>query len=172
MLWYLPWKPDHLNKRQRIRLVHFRTKHWMLFDKFCSRFHVYQQLTVSRTYIRNSENSFCTGTKKKKNPKQKQKQTKKTQKLLNKIIAKEVFGKWSWDLRVNWLIDFHIWLLFILIKEIIPQFSSQKMRVIVKQKIFRNMLPLIWFIFNERYKNVLPEDSIGFVIFFVPARRK
>lgn len=46
------------------------------------------------------------------------------------------------------------------------------MRVIVKQKIFRNMLPLIWFIFNERYKNVLPEDSIGFVIFFVPARKE
>lgn len=83
-----------------------------------------------------------------------------------------MFGKWSWDLRVNWLIDFHFWLLFILIKEIIPQFSSQKMRVIVKQKIFRNMLPLIWFIFNERYNNVLPEDSIGFVIFFVPARKE
>ena len=34
------------------------------------------------------------------------------------------------------------------------------------------MLPLIWFIFNEHYKNVLPEDSIGFVIFFVPARKE
>ena len=125
----------------------------MLFEKFCCRFHVYQQLTVSRIYIRNSENSFCTGTKKKKKKKRsksKNKNKKKKQKLLNKIIAKEVFGKWSWDLRVNWLIDFHIWLWFILIKEIIPQFSSQKMRVIVKQKIFRNMLPLIWFIFSER----------------------
>ena len=34
------------------------------------------------------------------------------------------------------------------------------------------MFPLIWFIFNEHYKNVLPEDSIGFVIFFVPARKE
>lgn len=46
------------------------------------------------------------------------------------------------------------------------------MRVIIKQKIFRNMLPLIWFIFNEHYKYVLPEDSIGFFIFFVPAKKE
>ena len=149
----------------------------MLFEKFCCRFHVYQQLTVSRIYIRNSENSFCTGTKKKKKKKKrsksKNKNKKKKQKLLNKIIAKEVFGKWSWDLRVNWLIDFHIWLLFILIKEIIPQFSSQKMRVIVKQKIFRNMLPLIWFIFNERQVKTFYLKSL-LVLFFslCPQERK
>ena len=149
----------------------------MLFEKFCCRFHVYQQLTVSRIYIRNSENSFCTGTKKKKKKKNEAKAKTKTktknQKLLNKIIAKEVFGKWSWDLRVNWLIDFHIWLLFILIKEIIPQFSSQKMRVIVKQKIFRNMLPLIWFIFNERQVKTFYLKSLLVLLFSLcPQERK
>ena len=76
----------------------------MLFEKFCSRFHVYQQLTV----ISEIPKIHFVQEQKKKKPKQKQKQTKKTQKLLNKIIAKEVFGKWPWDLRVNWLIDFHI----------------------------------------------------------------
>ena len=56
----------------------------MLFEKFCCRFHVYQQLTVSRIYIRNSENSFCTGTKKKKKKKEAKAKTKTKKKTKTK----------------------------------------------------------------------------------------